>query len=75
MASAVALSMLAFMWSYVAPFIVPVIGISVFSESLPMNTNMTGFKHLCILLPWTKVASVLEGLTSLMEGSRDLICV
>ena len=36
------------------------------SESYPMNTNTTGFrwfsKNLCILVLWTKVASVLEGL-------------
>ena len=27
-----------------------------------MNTNMTGFNNLCVLVLWTKVASALEGL-------------
>ena len=34
----------------------------VLSKRFPMNTNMTRFKIVCVLVLWTKVASVLEGL-------------
>ena len=38
----------------------------VLEESYPINTKMTGFKILCFLVHWTKVASAMEGLTPLM---------
>ena len=38
-----------------------------FSESYPLNNNMTGFKmvfrNLCVLVLRTKIASALEGLS------------
>ena len=37
--------------------------LKVLSESFPMNTNMKGFKHLCVLVLWMKVVSALDGLT------------
>ena len=39
----------------------------VLNESYPINTNMTGFKNLCILVLWTKVTSALEGLSDAQE--------
>ena len=40
-----------------------------------MNTNMTGFKcsfkNICILMLWTRVASVFDGLTSRYAWFRE----
>ena len=39
----------------------------VLSESNPMNTNGMVFKGFSILVFWTKVASALEGITTLSQ--------
>ena len=50
----------------------------VLSESSPMNTNMTGltwFSKFFIFVLWTKVASALEGLSSMNKpnGCQDVV--
>ena len=47
----------------------------VLRESYPINTSMTGFRNLCILVLWTKVALALEGLRSCTMYKLDRNCV
>ena len=42
------------------------------SDSFPMNTNMTWFKKLCVLVLWMKVASALEGLRKIATDNLSL---